>query len=100
MWRRAGDKFGTGHSLNEERKLDPAVEDEWRLEHGDTTDYGGEDGRLWRSVEMRARDTANHGGEDAQLWKRKEGKNGKMGAKRGREHVEQEGRERTNGKIG
>ena len=43
------------------RKLDPAVKDEWRSEHGDTTDYGGEDDRLWRSVEMRARDTANHG---------------------------------------
>ena len=39
------------------RKLDPAVEDEWRSEHGDTTDYGGQDGR--RSVEMRARDTTN-----------------------------------------
>ena len=50
-----------------ERKLDPAVKDEWRSEHRDTTDYGGEDGRLWRSVEMRARDTTNHRGEDARL---------------------------------
>ena len=47
-----------------ERKLDPAVEDKWRSEHEDTTNYGGQDGRLWRSVEMRARDTANHGGEE------------------------------------
>ena len=59
------------------RKLDPTVEDEWRSEHEDTTNYGGQDGRLWRSVEMRARDdrlwrsvemrardTANHGGEE------------------------------------
>ncbi|WJZ92484.1 hypothetical protein VitviT2T_011474 [Vitis vinifera] len=119
--KRAGDKFGTGHSLNEERKLDPAVEDEWRLEHGDTTDYGGEDDRLWRSVEMRARDianhgqptmnlwrsvemrardTANHGGEDARLWKRREGKNGKRVAEKEREQVENEGRERINGKMG
>ena len=50
-----------------ERKLDPAVKDEWRSEHGGTTDYGGEDGRLWRIVEMRARDTTNHRGEDARL---------------------------------
>ena len=50
-----------------ERKLDPAVEDKWRSEHGGTADYGGEDGRLWRSVEMRARYTTNHGEEDARL---------------------------------
>ena len=67
--------------------LDPAVENEWRSEHGDTTDYGGQDGRLWRSVEMRARDTVGdestrhgwrrrrstmeekRGAEDARLWR-------------------------------
>ena len=54
---------------------------------------------------MRARDTA--GGEDARLWRRrrstmeeKRGKNGKRGAERGREQVENEGREGTNGKMG
>ena len=64
-----------------ERKLDPVVENEWRSEHGDTADYGGEDGCLWRSVEMRARDTANHGGEDAGREKR--GKTGKWGLRGG-----------------
>ena len=63
------------------RKLYPTVEDEWRSEHGDTTDYGGQDGRLWRSVEMRARDTAR--GEDARLWRRREGKTGKEGLRGG-----------------
>ena len=95
--------------------LDPTVEDEWRSEHGKTTDYGGQDGRLWRSVEMRARDTANQpmekcGDEStrhSQPWRRrrsameeKRGKNGKRGAERGREQVENEGREGTNGKMG
>ena len=94
MWRRAGGEFGIGHSLNEERKRDPTVEDEWRLEHEDTADYGGEDGRLWRSVEMRARDTTNYGGEDAQLWRRREGKMGKGGLRRG------ENRKKEMGKTG
>ena len=112
-----------------QRKLDPTVEDEWRSEHGDTTNYGGQDGRLWRSAEMRARDTANQpmekcGDEStrhSQPWRRrrsameekrgkrenrdltmeeKRGKNGKRGVERGREQVENEGREGTNGKMG
>ena len=70
MWRRAGDKFGTRHSLNEERKTEETQ-----------PDYGGQDGRLWRSVEMRARDTAR--GEDARLWRRREGKTGKEGLRGG-----------------
>ena len=61
---------------------------------------------------MRAWDTTNHGpmekcGEHSQPWRRrrsameeKRGKNGKRGAERGREQVENEGREGTNGKMG
>ena len=51
---------------------------------------------LWRSVE----NIANHGGEDARLWRRREGKNEKKGVEMGREQVEQEGRDGTNGKMG
>ena len=104
MWRRAGDKFGTRHSLNEERKTEET-----------RPDYGGQDGRLWRSVEMRARDSQpwkrtrlDYGGQDGRLWRsvessvmeEKRGKNGKRGAERGREQVENEEREGTNGKMG
>ena len=50
---------------------------------------------------MRARDTT--GGEDARLWRRREGlktaMEEKRGAERGREQVENEGREGTNGKM-
>ena len=102
------------------RKLDPAVEDEWRSEHGDTTDYGGQDGRLWRSVEMRARDTANQpmekrGDEYGEVWRWEHetqleekteektlgygGEEREKGAKREREQVENEGREGTNEKM-
>ena len=51
---------------------------------------------------MRARDTAGgeDGGEDARLWRRREGKNEKKGVELGREPVEQEGRDGTNGKMG
>ena len=49
---------------------------------------------------MRAWDTSNYVGEDAQLWRRREGENGKRRAERGREQVEQEGRDGTNGKMG
>ena len=76
MWRRAGDKFGTRHSLNEERKTEET-----------RPDYGGQDGRLWRSVE-------------SSVMEEKRGKNGKRGAERGREQVENEEREGTNGKMG
>ena len=101
------------------RKLDPTVEDEWRSEHGDTTDYGGQDVHLWRSVEMRTRDTAGdestrhssrwehetqleektpgYGGEE-RGWRRSAMEE-KKGADRGREQVENEGREGTNGKM-
>ena len=82
------------------RKLDPAVEDEWRSEHEDTTNYGGQDGRLWRSVEMRARDTAGDESTRHGWRRRRSAMEEKRGAERGREQVENEGREGTNGKMG
>ena len=96
LWRRAGDEFGTGHSLNEERKREETQPDY----QGWVEIRARGHSRLWRRRRSPMEECGDESTRHSQPWRRRKGKNGKMGVERGREQVEQEGRKGTNGKMG